>query len=71
MPSPTPRVSNSVSRDSKGPNEFPGDAAIAGRTVSLAEPLMWKTKGQCVLMVPPHSLESESNRTQLSCFSGR
>jgi len=66
MPSPTLRVSNSVSRDSKGPNKFPGDAAIAGRTVSLWEPLMWKMKGQCVLMVPPYSLESDSNRTQLS-----
>lgn len=27
---------------------------------------MWKMKGQCVLMVPPYSLESDSNRTQLS-----
>ena len=71
MPGPTPRVSNSGSRDSKGPNKFPGDAAIAGRTISLWEPLVWKMKGQRVLMVPPYSLESDSNRTQLSCFSGR
>lgn len=35
MPSPTPRVSNSVSLDAEGPNKFPGDAATAGGRISL------------------------------------